>query len=105
MRSAVAASAQRHQILFGIIAEQTARLNVMYLEFTHGSAILTTPAIPPQYFLSEMGLPTATRSSRSRLLQKELPPGSWSQEPLEAVAQPNFRANRINNLAGLCNTL
>jgi len=46
----VALSAQGDQILFGIIAEPATRLNMMHLEFTHRSAMLTAPPVSLQYF-------------------------------------------------------
>jgi hypothetical protein len=49
----VTPSTQGDQILFGIITELAARLNMMHLEFTHGSAMLAAPPISLQYFFPQ----------------------------------------------------
>jgi hypothetical protein len=49
----VARVAQSDPIIFGIITEQTARLNMMHLEFTHGSAVLATPPVSLQYLFPQ----------------------------------------------------
>jgi hypothetical protein len=53
MDLSVTPSAQRDQIHFGIITEPTARLNMMNLEFTPGSAMLAAPPISLQYFFPQ----------------------------------------------------
>jgi hypothetical protein len=46
--------AQGDQILFGIITEPAARLNMMHLEFTHRSAMLAAPPVSLQYFFPQL---------------------------------------------------
>jgi hypothetical protein len=41
------------EIPFGIITQPSARLNVMYLKFTHRSATLAAPPVSLQYFLPQ----------------------------------------------------
>ena len=50
----VASSAQSDEILFGIITEKAARLNMMHLEFTHRSAMLAPPPISLEYLLPQL---------------------------------------------------
>jgi len=44
----VTRSAQGDQVLFSVVAEQAAWLNVMNLELTHTPAILATPSVSLQ---------------------------------------------------------
>jgi hypothetical protein len=50
---AVAPDAQGDQILFRIITEQAARLNMMHVQFTHRSAMLAAPPVSLQYFFPQ----------------------------------------------------
>ena len=49
----MAPGAQGDQILFGIITEQAARLNMMHLEFTHAPAMLAAPPVSLQYLFAQ----------------------------------------------------
>jgi hypothetical protein len=53
MNFLVALCTQSHQILFCIITQAAARLNVMNLKILHAAARLTTPAISLQNFTAE----------------------------------------------------
>jgi hypothetical protein len=49
----VTPSAHCDQVLFRIITELAARLNVMHLELTHRSAMLAAPRVSFQYFFPQ----------------------------------------------------
>jgi hypothetical protein len=49
----VTQGAQSDQIPFGVVTEQAARLNMMHLEFAHGTTVLAAPPIALQYFFPQ----------------------------------------------------
>jgi hypothetical protein len=49
VRVYVTRGAHRNEVLFGIVSEPPARLNIMHLEFAHGAATLATPPVSLEY--------------------------------------------------------
>lgn len=53
MGPSVTFGTKRDQVLFGIISQLAARLNVVRLEVSEASAVLTTPPIPLEHLKAQ----------------------------------------------------
>jgi hypothetical protein len=63
----VTPSAQGDQVLFRVVTEPAAGLNVMYLEFSHRSAMLAAPPVSLEYSLPQFAMRHGIKPRPGRL--------------------------------------